>query len=320
MSLDMWEREQRQREALLLREHCGRFSHMGWALFWAAAAMFGTQFAVVGLVRLLARQLLGNAIFLWVISVGSVYGLGFPLFWLIIRRLPAPPKPDPALLRRPFGLGRFLQLYLMALAGLYLSNLASLGVLWIIGLLRGNAVTNPVESVSEYPVALNLLLGCVIAPLAEETMFRKLLLDRLRPYGDKFAIFTSALCFGIFHGNLNQFFYAFVIGLVFGYVAARTGQIWQTVLLHAMINVISTGLIPLAERAGEVGILSLGGFILVAIPLGIVFFFLCRRTLRFLPGNSGFSTKQKFGLFFGAPGVIFFLIAEGLSAASYFIL
>src|SRR5699024_2978381 len=118
---------------------------------------------------------------------------------------------------------------------------------------RGQAVTNPVDSLAGYPTVLNLLLGCVIAPVSEEYLFRYLLLNRLRPYGDKFAILASALCFGLFHGNLNQLFYAFAVGALFAYVVLQTGCLWQSILLHALINFTSVGLVPLLELLGQTG-------------------------------------------------------------------
>ena len=50
---------------------------------------------------------------------------------------------------------------------------------------------------------------------------------------------ASALCFGLFHGNLNQFFYAFLLGLVLAELALSTGCLWQAVLLHALVNLFS---------------------------------------------------------------------------------
>ena len=78
----------------------------------------------------------------------------------------------------------------------------------------------------------------ILAPLAEETVFRRFFIDRARPYGEKLAVVTSALAFGLFHGNFAQFFYAFGLGLVFGYVYVRTGRLRCSVLLHMFINLI----------------------------------------------------------------------------------
>ena len=120
----------------------------------------------------------------------------------------------------------FCKALIISLGLIYLANLLTLLLTLLIGIARGSAVTNPVDSLASYPTVLNILLGCVIAPVSEELLFRRLLLERLRPYGDRFAILTSALCFGLFHGNLNQFFYTFAVGALFAYVVLRTGCLW----------------------------------------------------------------------------------------------
>ena len=78
----------------------------------------------------------------------------------------------------------------------------------------------------------------VAAPLCEEWFFRKLLLDRACIYGEKLAIFVSALLFACYHTSIYQFFYAFFVGLIFGYLYLRTGRLWVTALMHAIYNLV----------------------------------------------------------------------------------
>ena len=301
-------------EAQALREHCQRFSRLGWALLAQGLSALAVQVAAVLAARWAAPQLLSDPVFLWTLSTLSVYGAGFPLFFLIAGKLPPPPEPEP---KRPLGPARFFQVYLIGLALLYLSNLVTLFLLELVGMVRGEPVSNPVENIQEYPVVLNLVLGCLVAPVIEEVMFRKVLLDRLRPYGDKFAIAASALCFGLFHGNFNQIPYAAALGLVFGYVALRTGCLWQTILLHAMVNFIATGLIPLLELWGDWGEAVLGVLVMGAILLGVVFLIVRRRELRFAPGQYGLTPGRTWRLFFENPGVIVFCLFTVLEALSY---
>lgn len=300
-------------EAQKLRPHCQHFSRLGWALLVQEASPLVVQAVCMLAVRWAAPEVLWNPVFLWALSVLSVYGVGFSLFFLIAGRTPPPPETP----RRPLGPARFFQVYLVGLALLYLSNFATLFLLEVVGTLRGEAVTNPVESIQEYPVLLNVLLGCLIAPVVEEVMFRKVLLDRLRPYGDKFAIAASALCFGLFHGNFNQLPYAVALGLVFGYVALRTGCLWQTILLHAMVNFIATGFIPLLELWGETGEEVLGVLVMGSILLGVVFLIVRRRELRFAPGQYGLTPRRTWRLFFENPGVLFFCLLALLESVSY---
>lgn len=92
----------------------------------------------------------------------------------------------------------------------------------------------------------------VIAPLFEEFWFRGIVLEALRPYGNGFAIFVSALMFGLTHANLNQFFYAFVLGIGLGYIAVSTSSIVTTTIMHAMFNSIS-GIMLLLITFEDVG-------------------------------------------------------------------
>lgn len=85
----------------------------------------------------------------------------------------------------------------------------------------------------------------VAAPIFEELLFRKLLIDRLRGYGEKLAIVLSALAFGLFHTNLYQFFYTFGLGLLFGYIYVRSSKLVYTIAAHMLLNLTSSLLVPL---------------------------------------------------------------------------
>lgn len=304
-------------EAAVLRAHCQVFSRMGWALFAQMLSMVAVQSLVLMIVLLVAPDLAENAIFLWCLSVGSAYGIGVPVFCLIIRGLPAPTAPQA---QAPLGPGRLLQVYLVGLAGMYLANYATLLVMFLIGLVRGEPVANPVDGIAEYPAVLGAVLGCVVAPVLEELVFRHLLLRRLRPYGEKFAMLASALAFGLFHGNFHQIFYAFMMGLVLAYVVLKTGCLWQAILLHAMANAVGTVIVPLMELMGESGMALLGVLILAAIIAGVALFAALRREIYFLPGQYGFTLGRSWRLFFENPGMVCFCLLTALMAGSYLVL
>lgn len=81
---------------------------------------------------------------------------------------------------------------------------------------------------------------CVIAPITEEYMFRGIIMRTLSKYGATFGIVASAFLFGIWHGNLAQAPMAFLIGLVMGYVATKSGNIRQAIAIHAFNNTFVT--------------------------------------------------------------------------------
>ena len=309
------ERSERAERALRLRGHRERFSRLGWALAAQMAAMLAVQTALLLAAQALAPALVRSGVFLWLVSVLSAYGAGVPAAWLVLRGTEeAPPQPG-----APLGPGRFFRSYLAGLGLMYLVNLATLALMGLVGLLRGQTVENPVDNMADYPLALNLLLGCVIAPVCEEYLFRGLLLNRLRPYGERFAVWASALCFGLFHGNFSQFFYACAIGVLFAGVVLKTGRLRQAMLLHALINFVGTGLIPLLSGLGEAGDWLLTLLVLAAMFVGLAFLPAMRREFSPAPGWKGLTAGEAWRCFLVNPGMLCFLALFLLLAGSYLV-
>lgn len=309
------ERSERAERALRLRGHRERFSRLGWALVAQMAAMLAVQTALLLAAQVLAPVLVRSGVFLWLVSVLSAYGAGVPAAWLVLRGTEeAPPQPG-----APLGPGRFFRSYLAGLGLMYLVNLATLALMGLVGLLRGQTVENPVDNMADYPLVLNLLLGCVIAPVCEEYLFRGLLLNRLRPYGERFAVWASALCFGLFHGNFSQFFYACAIGVLFAGVVLKTGRLRQAMLLHALINFVGTGLIPLLSGLGEAGNWLLTLLVLAAMFVGLAFLPAMRREFSPAPGWKGLTAGEAWRCFLGSPGMLCFLALFLLLAGSYLV-
>lgn len=309
------ERSERAERALRLRGHRERFSRLGWALVAQMAAMLAVQTALLLAAQALAPVLVRSGVFLWLVSVLSAYGAGVPAAWLVLRGTEeAPPQPG-----APLGPGRFFRSYLAGLGLMYLVNLATLALMGLVGLLRGQTVENPVDNMADYPLALSLLLGCVIAPVCEEYLFRGLLLNRLRPYGERFAVWASALCFGLFHGNFSQFFYACAIGVLFAGVVLKTGRLRQAMLLHALINFVGTGLIPLLSGLGEAGDWLLTLLVLAAMFVGLAFLPAMRREFSPAPGWKGLTAGEAWRCFLANPGMLCFLALFLLLAGSYLV-
>ena len=87
------------------------------------------------------------------------------------------------------------------------------------------------------------LYVCIAGPITEELIFRGFMMRSLEPYGKKFAVLTSAIIFGLFHGSPIQTPYAFLVGLVLGYVAMEYNIIWAMVL-HILNNMLLGDLLP----------------------------------------------------------------------------
>lgn len=85
----------------------------------------------------------------------------------------------------------------------------------------------------------------VIFPFFEELLFRKLIIDRTKMYGEGLSIIFSALLFAFFHCSIDQFFYTFALGILLGYVYVNTGKLKLCWLLHGLFNLWGS-IIPLA--------------------------------------------------------------------------
>lgn len=81
---------------------------------------------------------------------------------------------------------------------------------------------------------------CIIAPIAEELIFRSILLKPLRAFGDLTAAIVTGLLFGLYHGNFDQFAYASIVGIFFSIIAIRYNSIVPTIIIHAANNIIVT--------------------------------------------------------------------------------
>lgn len=103
-----------------------------------------------------------------------------------------------------------------------------------------NVVQDSLMTAPDLPSALILFAQlAILAPILEELWFRGMIMESLRPYGNGFAIFVSAIMFGLTHANLEQFFYATALGIFLGYIAVSTQSIVTTTIMHAMFNSVS---------------------------------------------------------------------------------
>ena len=157
------------------------------------------------------------------------------------------------------------------------------------------------------------LYACMLGPVAEELLFRGLVLRSLEGYGKRFAIVVSALLFALIHGNLLQLPFAFLTGLVLGYVALEHHFGWA-VLLHMLNNLVMADLLPrllslLPQGAGD-GILT--AFILFCAVAAAVILLLRRRDIQDYWRSHG-SEKGTYAAFFRAPAMVIYLIISVLS-------
>ncbi len=288
--LDPKEKPVRQVEALSEEEKRlakKGFSRMGWACF--------TIMSVMTVLQLVLMELLPEAPWAkWVYSFAPIYLVAMPVGVLILRGMPKMQLQKQSL--KPTQLVRlaFISLFMM-----YGGNILANVLTALLGMFTGGGTADvPIaDFVTGEPMWLKLLVMVILAPLFEEFIFRKQLIDRMAPYGGKLAVVCSALIFGLFHGNFNQFVYATALGLVLGYVYLKTGKLRYTVGVHMGVNflggIVSSWLLENLdleamddpERVMEVftspvfiAYLCFLVFVLVSIVVGLVL--LCRNARR----------------------------------------
>ena len=282
-----------------------QFSRMGLGV--AVVLFLGSilQIIVLGLLSALGPDLQSQEWVIWVATFAPIYLVSVPLGLLVLKKVPARTLP-----RQTLGLGRYLVIFIICIFMMYAGNLVGVAITSLLQSLLGLAAVNPVANYAlSDSVVWKVLVMVILAPVIEEFIFRKQLIDRMNPYGEKLAVITSAVLFGLFHGNLSQLFYAFALGLVFGYVYLRTGRLRYSIGLHMLINllgsVVGPALLELADgpavealdsldfSAGldlsslvTPGSIALGVYVLVMIALaiaGLVLMILRSRQVVFQP-------------------------------------
>lgn len=82
---------------------------------------------------------------------------------------------------------------------------------------------------------LSFLHIVIIAPIFEEIIFRGFSLSFLKKFGNEFAIVLSAFTFGLIHLAFPQTLYAFISGLIYGYIAIKYG-LKYSIIFHSFNN------------------------------------------------------------------------------------
>lgn len=90
------------------------------------------------------------------------------------------------------------------------------------------------------PIWQQLLSSGLLIPIVEEVIFRGLgfrLLRRWIPFA--WAMIISAVAFGAYHGNLVQFVYAGLCGMLLAYVYEKYQTLLAPILSHAVMNIVA---------------------------------------------------------------------------------
>ncbi len=277
-------------------------SHAGFALFILSLVVLGVQTLLDILARSTVPQIVDTNWYIWALTAISVVGIGFPVYYLLMRGIPDSPKGEVVKLRPT----RFIMIFFISYMAMYFTNLLSTVLTVLISLIKGEELVNPVaDAILGGNFFITLLYAAIIAPIIEELIFRKLLLDKVRRFGEIPAILITGIAFGLFHMNLSQFFYAAVLGFIFAYVVLKTNTIKYSILLHMMINFMSSIMAPVLTNSKFIFIGLIFLWIIIAITLGVVFLILNFRKIKL----EKYQPVMKTSFFFLNPGMILYFLS-----------
>lgn len=212
------------------------FSKIGFNYLIFGVASLIIQIIVINILGLTNYNILNNYNALIIVTAICNYILPFPVLFFLMRKIE---KQD--LEKESLTIKKFLLYLAITFTLMWIGNMIGLAITTVIGSLFHTEITNPVQTlINSTDIWLNLILVSVLGPIFEEIFFRKFLIDRTIKYGARVSIILSAVIFGFFHGNLSQFFYAFLLGGFFAYVYIRTGKIIYTITLHIIVNLMGS--------------------------------------------------------------------------------
>lgn len=233
------------------------FSRLGFRYVLGTLAIYAVSLIGQLIIAYTAPELFDNVNIVLVYSMVITYIVGMPLIYLMVRNMPTiEPK------EHKMSAGQFALSAIMCFSLMYCSNLIGTVITTIIGFIKGSPVeTNAASQIAmEANMGLTFFFMVLCAPIIEEFVFRKLIVDRTLKYGQGVAIVTSGLMFGLFHGNLSQFVYAFTLGMFFAFLYIRTGKLKITIGLHMIINfmggIVSVLILKMLTNSGLYDMMS----------------------------------------------------------------
>ena len=265
-----------------------------------------------------------------IINFGLRFAIIYPIMYLAVRSL-----PKHQIEKKRLGIGGFIACYCISVAIMYISNLTGLVLNSLIGRLTGVGAVNPIfDVIGSMPPEVQIIVVAILAPIFEELLFRKFLIDRTVKYGEVSAMLLSGIMFGLYHGNLAQFVYATALGMFFAFIYIRTGRIGYSIAIHMMINGVSSylsayvlngsviGQITTALLSGDIDtytdlvrdniyslilLMTIGLWLLVVAVAGIILMIIFRKKFVFEHHEGEIPKGERFDTVMGNPGMIIYV-------------
>lgn len=223
------------------------FSKLGLVLFLGTLLIYGIQWLSLTLAENIPA-IADNNTLSFLCAMLPMYVIAYPIIFLMLKTVPA----YTGLEKKKMKPLHIIAAFAMTFSAAYICNLIANMITMVIGIIKQSPVQNVILDLtgSIHPLA-NLFIIAICAPVMEELLFRKFIVDRTVQYGEGVAIVFSGLVFGFFHGNLVQFMYATTLGMFFAFIYIKTGNIIYTTILHFLQNFISSFVaVLILEKSG----------------------------------------------------------------------
>ena len=283
------------------------FNRIGLAIFVSMILVNIVQVIFFGIIRAVNQELLSAPWINYAAIAISFYLIGFPVFYLMIKNLPEEEKRE----SKTLGVFEVIKICFMSYSIVYIVNFLTNILMMLIAVIKGSEVTNPLVNMLEGSNWIwSLIFAGILSPIIEEMMFRGVMLNKLRRYGDKVAIITTAILFGLFHANFSQFFYAVALGMIFAYVALKTGTIKYSIILHIVVNIMGGVILPAAIGDGSnIVVAGCVGLVLLAIVIiGLVLLIKNRKNISLLDGEIKLEKGTAFKTIWVNVGMILYVV------------
>jgi len=172
---------------------------------------------------------------------------------------------------------------------------------------------------------LSFIATAIIPALVEEFACRGLILGSLKKFGEGFAVIVSSAVFGLMHGNFQQIPFAFLVGLVLGFITVKSGSIWIACLVHSLNNSVS---VLLDYALGGLSVTTqnviYNFYLMLAMLLAVIGICILhskkKSVLTFKKADNESSEAEKIKYFFTSPVIIIFIIICIAQSFLYFII
>ena len=171
---------------------------------------------------------------------------------------------------KKMGAKEFLAFLCLIMGVQLLSDPIFMGMEWLFNLLGYTMESSLLAASAGSTTVIMVLFAVVGAPVFEEIIYRGFAMNVANKYGKVFAIVISAVLFGVMHMNIPQAVFAFMMGIVLGYVAMEYSLGWA-IAFHLINNGFGEAFVFLTKDLGEntqtilyyviVGVFALGGVI-----------------------------------------------------------